>query len=267
MFKRIIQRSTLFRQPPRAFLSPYIAVKPFMTSLETLGGEAPVAKKPRLDLPESIPKIPKPATNIDHLKPIIWIDCEMTGLDTVNDHIIEICCIITDQDLNVVDETGYESVVHYDAEVMDKMGEWCIEHHGSSGLTDKVLKSDKSLEQVQSELLEYISKYVSRNKGILAGNSVHMDRIFMVREMPKVVNYLFYRIIDVSTIMEVGKRHNPELIEKCPHKKSAHTAKSDILESIEQLRWYRDNYLVQPVPKQEQDIGDKDVDPNGEPTV
>ena len=190
----------------------------------------------------------------------------MTGLDVFNDHIIEICCIITDGNLNIIDEEGYESVVHYDNSVMDKMNEWCIEHHGGvsndilstcvldtnihqSGLTQKVLESNKTLSQVEDELYQYVSKYTNQRSAVLAGNSVHMDRAFMMREMPKVLDHLHYRLIDVSTITEIGKRHNMDLISKLPKKKEAHTARSDILESIAQLKWYQDHYLVQPEHK------------------
>lgn len=200
----------------------------------------------------------------------------MTGLDVFNDHIIEICCIITDGNLRVVDQEGYESVIHYDKLTMDSMNDWCIEHHGDvswifflfqsttmalnklnlltiaflkSGLTQKVLDSSKTLAQVEQELLEYVSKYTNQRSAVLAGNSVHMDRAFMMREMPKVLEHLHYRIIDVSTLTEIGKRHNSELISKLPKKKEAHTARSDILESIAQLKWYQDNYLVQPSNK------------------
>lgn len=93
-------------------------------------------------------------------RPIVWVDCEMTGLDHVNDHIIEICCIITDGDLNIIDEAGYESVIHCDKKIMDAMNEWCIDHHGSSGLTQKVLDSTKTTEQVEEELLAYLRKYI-----------------------------------------------------------------------------------------------------------
>ena len=183
-------------------------------------------------------------------KPIVWIDCEMTGLDHKSDHIIEICCIITDGNLNIVDDKDnncYESVVHYNKDVMDKMGEWCVEHHGSSGLTAKVLASSKTREQVEDELLAYIKKYIpDSNVGILAGNSIHMDRLFMLKEFPKVINHLFYRLIDVSTIMEVGRRFNPEIVAAFPKKETAHTAKKDILESIDQLRWYNEHYLKSP---------------------
>lgn len=177
-------------------------------------------------------------------RPIVWVDCEMTGLDHVNDHIIEICCIITDGDLNIIDEAGYESVIHCDKKIMDAMNEWCIDHHGSSGLTQKVLDSTKTTGQVEEELLAYLRKYIpAERKGVLAGNSVHMDRVFMMREFPKVIDHLFYRIIDVSTIMEVSFRHNPDLASVFPRKKGAHTARADILESIAQLKWYQDHYL------------------------
>lgn len=180
-------------------------------------------------------------------KPLVWVDCEMTGLDHTKDRIIEICCIITDGDLKVVEDNCYESVIHYDNTVMDSMNEWCIDHHGASGLTKKVLESDKTREQVEQELLDFIKKYVPKPRvGLLAGNSVHMDRLFMLREFPKVVEHLFYRLVDVSSIMEVCSRHNPSLARVAPRKQQSHTAKSDILESIEQLRWYRSHYLKSP---------------------
>ncbi|CCK72653.1 Rex2p KNAG_0L00300 [Huiozyma naganishii CBS 8797] len=188
-----------------------------------------------------------PVTSPKIFKPIVWVDCEMTGLDHNKDHIIEVCCIITDGHLNIVDKEGdncYESVVHYDKSVMDSMNQWCVEHHGDSGLTKQVLESTKTREQVESELLDYIKQFIPEgNIGVLGGNSVHMDRLFMLREFPKVIDHLFYRNIDVSTIMEVSRRHNPELANVFPKKETAHTAKKDILESIAQLKWYQDHYL------------------------
>ncbi|CAL9737990.1 oligoribonuclease, mitochondrial [Monosporozyma servazzii] len=190
------------------------------------------------------------STRMDRsLKPIVWIDCEMTGLDHKNDRIIEICCIITDGNLNILDkdphgDNCYESVIHCDKEIMDQMNEWCIEHHGSSGLTAKVVESKKTKEQVESELLAYIKRFIpDRNVGILAGNSIHMDKLFMLKDFPKIIDHLFYRLIDVSTIMEVSRRHNPELASVLPKKVTAHTAKKDILESIAQLKWYMEHYL------------------------
>lgn len=182
-------------------------------------------------------------------KPIVWIDCEMTGLDYKNDQIIEICCIITDGNLNIMDkdpngDNCYESVIHCDKKVMDSMNDWCVQHHGASGLTEKVINTTKTREQVETELLAYIKKFIPENNvGILAGNSIHMDRLFMLKDFPKVIDHLFYRLIDVSTIMEVSKRHNNDLASVFPKKKTAHTAKKDILESIDQLKWYMEHYL------------------------
>ncbi|CCE85287.1 Piso0_004872 [Millerozyma farinosa CBS 7064] len=177
-------------------------------------------------------------------KPVVWIDCEMTGLNVLEDHIIEICCIITDGNFNIIDPEGFEATVYYPKETLDTMNQWCVNQHGKSGLTAKILDNPSStLQIVETNLLEYIKKYVEPNKAVLAGNSVYMDKIFMMREFPKVVDYLHYRLIDVSSIMEVGHRHNPELMKVFPRKKGNHTAKSDILESIGQLKWYIKHYL------------------------
>ncbi|WEJ95206.1 Phosphatidylinositol 3,4,5-trisphosphate-dependent Rac exchanger 2 protein [Yamadazyma tenuis] len=176
-------------------------------------------------------------------KPLVWIDCEMTGLNINTDHIIEVCCLITDGDLNVVDDC-YESTVYYDESVLQKMDAWCTKTHTESGLWNKVISNpDRTVSKVQDELLAFITKYVDIHKGLLAGNSVHMDKFFMMKEFPKVIDHLHYRLVDVSSLSEVGKRHNPKLMSVQPRKKKDHTAKSDILESIEQLRWLRETYL------------------------
>ncbi|SCU79102.1 LAME_0A07228g1_1 [Lachancea meyersii CBS 8951] len=261
MFEDILTR------PMRAFLKAGSSIVPLLRhrfsgrslrtklgSLESFSdaglrfssGQNPYLKKVSFRKPKSFTmssEVPEePSNGIS--KPIVWIDCEMTGLDHTKDKIIEICCIITDENLNMVDEAGYESVVHCDRIILDGMDEWCVEHHSSSGLTQKVLESTKTTQQVEDELLAYVQKWIpTARRGVLAGNTVHMDRLFMLREFPKVVNHLFYRIIDVSTIMEVSFRHNPELASVFPRKKGAHTAKSDILESIAQLKWYREHYL------------------------
>lgn len=178
------------------------------------------------------------------IKPLVWIDCEMTGLNVTTDNIIEICCIITDGNLNIIDDGGYESTVYYDESVLLKMNKWCIDTHTDSGLFDKVLANPQNtLAKVQDELLEYLKKYIEPNQGLLAGNSVHMDKFFMAREFPKVIDYLHYRLVDVSSIAEVGQRHNPGLLAYQPRKKGTHTAKLDILESINQLKWLQNNYL------------------------
>lgn len=171
----------------------------------------------------------------------------MTGLDVFKDTIIEICCIITDSKLNILDAQGFESVIYKPKSVLDSMNNWCIEHHGKSGLTKKVLNASsesKSLEKVEEALLEYIKKYVPlMGSAVLGGNTIHMDKFFMIREFPKVVDHLHYRVIDVSSISEICKRLNPELTKYQPRKKNCHTAKSDILESIGQLKWFSKYYL------------------------
>lgn len=200
-------------------------------------------------------------------KPLVWVDCEMTGLNVYEDNIIEICCLITDGHLKLVDEVGYESTVYVPRAKLDAMDEWCLEHHGDSGLIDKVLAHrEKTIDVVEAELLQYLSKHIAPKAGVLAGNTIHMDRFFMNREMPKVLDYLHYRIVDVSSIMEVGFRHNPALMKKFPKKKGAHTARADILESLDQLRWYRDNYFVQPEQKDEPSGQKEKSEPREQPT-
>lgn len=202
----------------------------------------PKVKQKMLSLLESSKK------NQPVKEPLVWVDCEMTGLDINNDKIIEICCLITDGDLNVVDEDGYESTIYYDSTVMDNMNEWCIEQHGKTGLTEKVLSNpQQTLDKVRSELLTYIKQYIPDNRvGVMAGNSIHMDKFFMYREFPEVIDHLHYRLLDVSAIMEMGFRHNRDLMKVAPPKAGNHTARSDILDSINQLKWYREHYLKSP---------------------
>ncbi|KAG5366169.1 Oligoribonuclease [Yarrowia sp. B02] len=175
--------------------------------------------------------------------PLVWIDCEMTGLDQKNDVIMEIGCLITNNRLEVIDNEGYEAVIHCPKEKLDAMDSWCVRHHGASGLTKRCLESSNTMAQVEAELLAYLKRHVRPQKGILAGNCIHQDRNFLAKDMPKVHDYLHYRIIDVSSIKEVMKRHNPRLIKQMPYKQVKHTARSDVEESIWELKWYYDNYL------------------------
>ncbi|KAL2911836.1 Phosphatidylinositol 3,4,5-trisphosphate-dependent Rac exchanger 2 protein [Polyrhizophydium stewartii] len=174
-------------------------------------------------------------------RPLVWVDLEMTGLDLDKDTIIEIACIITDGDLNPVEEQ-LDLVIHHPRSVMDNMNEWCIEHHGESGLTQAVLDSTLSLADAEKQVLEYVKRYAPTvRSGVLAGNSVHVDRQFLCKYMPTLVEHLHYRIVDVSTVKELGMRWYPEFSGKMPRKKMAHRALGDILESIEELKWYRAN--------------------------
>ncbi|KAI0653982.1 ribonuclease H-like domain-containing protein [Cubamyces menziesii] len=132
--------------------------------------------------------------------PLVWIDCEMTGLDPRTDKILEIAVLITNGELEIVDE-GIEYVIRTDKEVLDGMNEWCQKTHGSSGLTEACLESPYTKEFVQQQVLSYIKKWIPKERtGVLAGNSVHMDRAFLVGEMPDIVDWLHYRIVDVSSI-------------------------------------------------------------------
>jgi len=170
----------------------------------------------------------------------------MTGLDLENDVIIEIACFVTDYELNLLDSDGYETAVHQSRETMDKMGEWCTKTHGDSGLTAKVLSSTTSPEKAAEDLLAYIKKYVPKSRqALLAGNSVHADQAFL-RKAPydKVLEYLHYRILDVSSIKEAAKRWAPvELLKNGPKKQGLHTAKADILESITEAKFYQETFF------------------------
>lgn len=169
---------------------------------------------------------------------------QMTGLDPDTEEIIEIFCLITTGDLQPMDETGYHAVVHFPASRLELMDEWCTRTHGDSGLTAAVLASPTTPEEAADGLYRYIAKFVpERRKALLAGNSVHADRAFL-RKGPyaKVIDHLHYRLLDVSAIKEAGRRWAPRnVINGVPSKKGRHKARDDILESIEEARYYRDN--------------------------
>ncbi|KAG0650036.1 DNA polymerase lambda [Hyphodiscus hymeniophilus] len=175
--------------------------------------------------------------------PLVWIDCEMTGLDVDNDRIIEIFCVITDANLNVLDEEGWGAVIHQSKETMDSMGEWCTNQHGETGLTAQVLESKITPEQASNELFKYIKRFVPvAKRALLAGNSVHADKAFLRKEpYTKVMEYLSYRILDVSGIKEAAKRWCEEdILKGIPKKDGLHRAKEDILDSIAEARYYQE---------------------------
>ncbi|KAI1171166.1 ribonuclease H-like domain-containing protein [Nemania sp. FL0916] len=174
---------------------------------------------------------------------LVWIDCEMTGLDPDHDEIIEIFCIITTGTLDVVDEHGWGTVVHQTKERMDMMDDWCTRTHEQSGLTAAVIASEVTPEQAADALLAYVKKHVPEERtALLAGNSVHADRAFLRRApYSKVVDHLQHRILDVSTIKEAARRWCPrKVIRNAPQKQGLHQAKEDILESIAEARYYKD---------------------------
>ncbi|KAL6152081.1 Phosphatidylinositol 3 [Exserohilum turcicum] len=173
----------------------------------------------------------------------------MTGLNTDSDSIMSLAAFVTDADLNILDDAGYEAVIHHDKEQLDRMGEWCTSHHGDSGLTQACIESTTTAEEAAEGLLSYIKKYVpERRTALLSGNSVHADKAFLVKEPYKVViDHLHYRILDVSSIKEAARRWAPkETLKKIPRKKMLHEARQDILESIEEARYYREAFFLRP---------------------
>ena len=182
---------------------------------------------------------------------IVWIDCEMTGLDFKNDQLVEIACIITDAQLNPVDE-GFQIVINADQEILDRMDPVVVTMHTESGLLPEI-PNGVSLESAESALFEYISERIPEaGKAPLAGSSVHVDRIFLERDMPRVNAYLHYRIIDVSSIKELVRRWYPKLYFASPTKVGNHRALGDIKDSITELRYYREvAFVAQPGPDSE----------------
>ncbi|NVJ62161.1 MAG: oligoribonuclease [Gammaproteobacteria bacterium] len=168
---------------------------------------------------------------------LIWIDLEMTGLDSDNDQIIEIATIVTDKELNILAE-GPVFAIHQSDEVLSAMDEWNTSHHGNSGLTQRVKDSDTSEHAAESATLEFLRQWVPEGRSPMCGNSICQDRRFLYRHMPKLEAYFHYRNLDVSTIKEITRRWQPEILNGF-EKKGAHLALDDIRESIAELQYYR----------------------------
>jgi oligoribonuclease len=167
---------------------------------------------------------------------LIWLDLEMTGLDTNRDYIIELATVITDSQLRILAE-GPMIAIHQANEILQAMDEWNAKHHKQSGLIDRVQQSRVTEGDAQRMTLEFISRYVPPETSPMCGNSICQDRRFLHRFMPELERYFHYRNLDVSTIKELVRRWAPDL--KPFDKKSAHLALEDIHESIEELRYYR----------------------------
>jgi len=171
---------------------------------------------------------------------LIWIDMEMTGLDPRKNTIIEIATLVTDANLNIIEE-GPELAIHQSNKVLAAMDEWNTEHHGKSGLTKRVRQSNVTISTAERLTLEFLQQHVPANTSPMCGNTIHQDRHFLYFYMPKLEKYFHYRHIDVSTIKELAKRWVPKLPEV--EKESRHLAMSDIYESIEELKYYREYFL------------------------
>jgi oligoribonuclease len=179
---------------------------------------------------------------------LVWIDCEMTGLDLARDALVEIACVVTDGQLNVVDD-GIDVIIKPPAEALDHMPEVVREMHTSSGLLAE-LPSGITLAEAQDAVLDYVRQHVREPKKVpLCGNSIATDRSFLARDMPELDEFLHYRMVDVSSIKELARRWYPRAYFASPPKHGGHRALADILESIRELRYYREAVFVpQPGP-------------------
>jgi len=172
---------------------------------------------------------------------LIWIDLEMTGLDTDNDQIIEIATIVTDENLNILAE-GPVLTVHQPDTIINAMDEWNTRQHGQSGLIERVRRSTKSARDVELETLEFLKKWVDAKKSPMCGNSICQDRRFMHRLMPELEQFFHYRNLDVSSVKELARRWRPELMAGLK-KDSSHLALDDVRDSIRELRYYREYFF------------------------
>ena len=172
---------------------------------------------------------------------LIWIDLEMTGLDTDNDHIIEIATIVTDDNLNILAE-GPILTVHQSDVVLNGMDEWNTRQHGQSGLTERVRRSKLTADDAQQQTLEFLKKWVNPKKSPMCGNSICQDRRFMHREMHELEQFFHYRNLDVSSVKELAKRWRPEIMSGLK-KQATHLAMDDIRDSISELKYYRQYFF------------------------
>ncbi|MFF1574622.1 oligoribonuclease [Leifsonia sp. NPDC058292] len=169
---------------------------------------------------------------------LVWIDCEMTGLDLEVDELVEIAVVITDFDLNVLDP-GLNIVIKPDASALENMNDFVRDMHTTSGLIEEI-PNGKSVAEAEYEVLEYVLKYApTARTAPLAGNTIGTDRMFIAKYMPRLDNHLHYRSVDVSSIKELSRRWYPRIYFNAPEKHGGHRALADILESIRELDYYR----------------------------
>ncbi len=172
---------------------------------------------------------------------LVWIDCEMTGLDPEKERLLEIAVVVTGPNLSPRVE-GPVCVIHQSDELLNKMDAWNKGTHGRSGLIDKVKASKLTEQDAEEQILAFVKKYVSKSSSPLCGNTISQDRRFLVKFMPKLEAYLHYRNLDVSTLKELSKRWKPEVFNSFK-KQQKHTALADVHESIEELAHYREHFI------------------------
>ena len=172
---------------------------------------------------------------------LIWIDLEMTGLEPQQDQVIEIATVVTDANLALLAQ-GPVIAIHQPDEIMNSMDEWNTSHHRDSGLISRVRQSNSSMADAERETLEFLRNYVLPGKSPMCGNSICQDRRFMARLMPGLEAFFHYRNLDVSTLKELARLWKPELVGGFV-KKGVHLALDDILESIDELKYYRDCFI------------------------
>lgn len=172
---------------------------------------------------------------------LIWLDMEMSGLDPEHERIIEVALVITDPNLETVAEAPV-LVIHQSDELLGNMDAWNTSTHGKSGLVDRVKASTLNEEQAEDQIIAFLEQHVPKGVSPLCGNSVHQDRRFIVKYMPRLDAYLHYRLLDVSVLKELCKRWRPEVYSRF-QKQGKHEALADIYESIDEMKFYRDNFL------------------------
>jgi oligoribonuclease len=199
--------------------------------------------------------IPAAAQNKEAMKEVIkdalvWIDCEMTGLGAEggpgNDVLLEVACLITDGDLNLIAE-GPDLIIHQPDETLAGMNDWCKKQFGWKGmgdveqglLADQVRRSTVTLGEADRQLTDFVKQYVEKGGGVLTGNTVHMDKRFLDKFTPSLMSHLHYRLVDVSTLKELCRRWYPDVYAEAPKKRNVHRALDDIKESLEELKFYR----------------------------
>ena len=172
---------------------------------------------------------------------LVWVDLEMTGLEPDTDRIIEVAVVVTDMHLNIIAE-GPVFAIHQSDATLDKMDAWNKGTHGRSGLIDRVRASTVSEEQAEAALIVFLKQFVPAGKSPMCGNTICQDRRFMARTMPKLESFFHYRNLDVSTLKELCRRWKPELVSGFK-KHQKHTALADIIESVEELKYYREHFI------------------------